>query len=126
MHSLLYLAASQPQLLMDHAEAYTDLLVEEAAAASIIWKRRALLTGVAICCLGVAAVLAGVALMLWAVIPAASIQAPWALIGAPLLPTIAAVGCMVTTGSKDGEGAFINLRRHIKADMTILRGATAS
>lgn len=126
LHPLLHLIATKPQLLADHAEAYADLLGEELGSASALWKRRALLVGVGLCCVGVSAVLAGVALMLWAVIPASDIQAPWALVVAPLLPAVVAVGCLVAARSQQAPGAFSNVRNQVKADVAMLREASAS
>ena len=126
MHPLLNLIATQPQLLAHHAEAYAELVVSEIGKASAAWKRRAMLNAVALCCLGVAAVLAGVALMLWAAIPAAQIQAPWTFIVAPLLPAAVAVWCLVTARWLGDGGAFDNLRRQMQADMLMLREVSSS
>ena len=126
LHPLLHLVATQPQLLADHAEAYADMVAAEVGAASAAWKRQALLNAVALCCLGVAAVLAGVALMLWAVIPAADIQAPWALIAAPLLPIAVALGCLWAARARTGGSAFDKLRQQLKADILMLREVSAA
>lgn len=126
MHPLLRLVTNQPQLLAEHAEAYADLFGEELDAASTMWKRQALFGAVALCGLGVGAVLAGVALMLWAVIPAADIQAPWALIVAPLLPLLAAIACAVAARNQTAEGAFGAMRQQVKADVAMLREVSAS
>jgi uncharacterized membrane protein YqjE len=121
MHPLLRLVTNQPQLLAEHAEAYADLIGEELSTASAMWKRQALLGAVALCGLGVGAVLAGVALMLWAVIPPADIQAPWALIVAPLLPLLAAAGCALAARSQAETGLFGAMRQQVKADVAMLR-----
>lgn len=126
MHPLLRLVTNQPQLLAEHAEAYADLFGEELDAASTMWKRQALFGAVALCGLGVGAVLAGVALMLWAVIPAADIQAPWALIVAPLLPLLAAIACAVAARTQTAAGAFGAMRQQVKADVAMLREVSAS
>ena len=119
---LLHLIATRPQLLADHAEAYLDLMGEELGRVSNNWKRRALLNAVALCSLGVAAVLGGVALMLWAVTPVADLHAPWALIAAPLLPLATALVCLLTaTGQDDERAAFSTLRQQVQADMLMLR-----
>lgn len=57
-------------------------------------KRRAMLNVVALCSFGVAAVVADVALMLWALMPAATGQALRLLIGVPLLPLAMSVWCL--------------------------------
>jgi len=126
MHPLLHLIASHPNLLADHAEAYADLLGEEFSAASVRWKRRALLSAVALCTLGVGAVLAGVALMLWAVVPPENLHAPWALIAAPLVPLVVAAGCAAAARAPAGPGAFENMRRQLREDVAMLREASAS
>jgi hypothetical protein len=123
MHPLLHLIATQPHLLADHAEAYAELLAAEIGNVSAGWKRRALLNAVALCCLGVAAVLAGTALMLWAVIPAAEIHAPWALWAAPLLPAIAACLCLMAARVREAGSGFDNVRRQVQADIAMLREA---
>lgn len=126
LHPLLHLVTSQPHLLADHAEAYADLFGAELDAASTSWKRKALLSAVALCSAGVAAVLAGVALMLWAVIPPADIHAPWALIAAPLLPLLAAGACLLAARTPPGEAAFDAMRQQVKADVAMLREVSAS
>lgn len=121
LHPLLHLVATQPQLLAGHAEAYAELVAAEIGTVSALWKRRALLNAVALCCLGVAAVLAGVALMLWAVIPQADVQAPWALAVAPLLPLAAALLCLMAARLRGEAGGFDKLRQQVKADIVMLR-----
>lgn len=126
IHPLLQLIATQPQLLADHAEAYAELMAAEIGDVSAIWKRRAVLNAVALCCLTAAAILAGVALMLWAVIPSGHLQVPWALIVAPLLPVAAALWCLMAARGHGERRAFENLRRQLAADMVMLREVAAS
>jgi hypothetical protein len=121
LHPLLHLIATQPQLLAEHAEAYAEMVAAEIGSVSTAWKRRALLNAVALCCLGVAAVLAGVALMLWAVIPPADIQAPWALVAAPLAPIAAAAACLWAARMGGELSGFDKLRQQVKADIVMLR-----
>jgi len=123
IHPLLHLVSTQPQLLGEHAEAYAELLSAELGRVGTDWKRRALLNAVALCSLGVTAMLAGVALMLWAVIPPAQIQAPWALVCAPLVPALLAMACLLALprASAGGGGAFASLRQQLRADMALLR-----
>lgn len=121
IHPLFLLIATRPQLLADHAEAYAELVATEVGHVSAAWKRRALLYAVALGCLVVAAVLAGVALMLWAVIPVASMQAPWVLIVAPLLPVAVAGGCLLAARSPGDSSGFDSIRQQMKADLAMLR-----
>lgn len=121
MHPLLQLAATRPQLLADHAGAYADLVAAEFGSASAQWQRRAVLGATAFCCAGVAAVLAGVALMLWAVTPPSALLAPWALVAAPLLPAVVALACGVAATTSDPRGGFHVLRQQVAADLVMLR-----
>lgn len=126
MHPLLHLLVREPDLLADHAGAYAELLGEEIGVASTHWKRKALLSAVALCSAGVGAVLVGVALMLWAVIPPENMNAPWALIAAPLVPLGLAVGCWVSAQRQAGSRAFEQVRRQLREDAAMLREARAS
>lgn len=126
MSPLLYLIATRPQLLVDHAEAYADLASAEVSQASVIWKRRAKLGVVAICSFVIAAILAGVAAMIWAVLPVVSNQAWWTLIVTPILPIGLGTGCLMAIRAQPQEGAFDALRRQLKTDMAMLREATLS
>ncbi len=126
LHPLLHLVATQPQLLAEHAEAYAEMVAAQVGAASAAWKRRAALSAVALCCVGVAAVLAGVALMLWAVSPPGTIHAPWALLAGPLLPAGVAVVCLLAARGGGAAGGFSALREQLKADIVMLREAGAA
>ncbi|BDT66618.1 hypothetical protein os1_07810 [Comamonadaceae bacterium OS-1] len=124
MHPLLRLVATQPQLLVDHVEAYADLVTEEIGHVSSAWKLRIVLYAVALCSLGVGTVLAGVALMLWAVVPFSEMHAPWALVAAPLLPIAVAICCLIAA-RQESTDSFDNLRKQVKADIGMLREVSA-
>jgi hypothetical protein len=126
MQAFIRLITTQPQLLVDHAEAYADLLATEARNISGAWKRRALLNVVALVCMIAAVIFAGVAIMLWAVVPEAQIQAPWALIITPLLPLAIAIACLLMARLPSESNAFDTLRQQVKADMVMLRQMNAS
>lgn len=125
IHPLLRLVATQPQLLADHAEAYAGLVGDEIGRSAASIKQRVLLNAVALCLLGVAAVLTGVSLMLWAVIPAANVQAPWALIAAPAAPAVVAVVCALL-GQRKPADAFAELKQQVAADLVMLREVSAT
>jgi hypothetical protein len=125
MHPLLHLIATKPQLLADHAQAYGELLATEAVSLSTAWKRRAMLMAIALCSLGVACVLAGVALMLSALMPAAAPQALVVLIMVPLLPLALCVGCLLAVRSQRDGPTLENVRRQFKADVAMLREASS-
>jgi hypothetical protein len=121
IYPFLHLVTTQPQLVADHVEAYAELVSDDIGEASIAVKRQVMLNAVALCSLGVGAVLSGVALMLWAVTPVATIQAPWALIVGPLLPLAVAIGCRLASQTKRSGKTFDNVRAQLMADMAMFR-----
>jgi hypothetical protein len=121
----LRLVSTQPELLGDHAQAYAELIASELGSVGANLKRRALLTALAICGIGVGAVLAGVALMLWAVMPAVQPPGLWALVLVPLLPFALACACLAAAQREGQEVAFGHLRRQAAADIAMFRQATA-
>ena len=122
MHPLLTLLATRPQLLVDHAQAYTALFNEEFGLACATWRRQVLLYAVALCCLGVAAVLAGVATMLWFA-TAAPAHALWVLVAVPTVPLLVAVVCLLLARQPPQSASFANLSRQINEDVAMLRAA---
>jgi len=125
MSPLLTLLATRPQLLVDHAQAYAELFTEEFCLARAAWRRQVLLYAVALCALGVAAVLAGVATMLWFA-TAAPAQAMWVLLAVPTVPLLLAVVCLLLARQPTPAASFANLGRQINADLAMLRAAGES
>ena len=121
IYPLLRLLATRPQLLLDHCEAYADLLTAEATVASSHWTRKAVLTLAAACSLGVALILTGVAVMIWAVTPVITSSITLALTGAPLVPWILALGCVIAARKRVVGGNMEILREQLSADMALLR-----
>lgn len=122
MHPLLALLATRPQLLLDHAQAYAALLGEEFGQASNDWQRRTLLQVAALGFLGVSAVLAGVAVMLWVTL-AIPATAPWVLVAVPVLPLLIAIVFLLLARQSNGREPFANLSRQVNADVALLRAA---
>lgn len=121
LYTLLRLSLTQPQLLADHADAYAELASTEMHAAAALWQRRLWLNALMLCCLGVAGVLAGVAWMLWLVTPVENIRWSWALMAAPLLPCVLALGCWIQVRGQGGGAAFDKLLQQLRADIAMLR-----
>lgn len=121
IHPLLRLAATEPHLLGDHVEAYAALVGEEVSKVSTSWLTRAGLYLAALCFLGVGLVLVGVALLLWAALPASGFQAPWALFVVPLTPFVIAGICVMVARATPMEKAFDTVRKQLNADMAMLR-----
>lgn len=124
-HPLLHLITTRPQLLAEHAESYAGLLAADLGALSGAWQRRGLLLVVALCCFMTTLVLAGVAGLLWAALPAAQWQAPWALWAVPLVPLTVALACLQGARTSPGS-AFGNAGRQLQADLAMLREAGAA
>ncbi len=124
IHPLLRLVVTQPHLLADHAEAYAGLLGEEVSQTVAGIKQRVLLSAIALGLLALAAVFVGVALMLWAVVPQADMQAPWALLAVPGAPALGGIVCLLIGRTKPGDN-FAGLRKQLAADMGLLREVSA-
>ena len=120
---LFRLAANEPHLLADHVEAYSGLVVGELRAATTLWKRQLGLRLVAGACFALAALFAGNALMLGAVVPAATISAPWLLIAVPAVPALVGLLAAVAAASSPPAETFAMLRRQFAADAAMLREA---
>lgn len=121
MHILLKLIMARPHLLADHARAYAELIASDFSDASAAFERRAILCGSGLIFMLVATVLGGVALLLYAVIPAGQINAPWALFVVPMVPLAASVGCLISMRALGHVSPFANLRSQAGADMDMLR-----
>lgn len=123
MHPLLHLIATRPQLLAEHAEAYAALVAAEVPRISAAYRRSAWLAALSLGSLGAGVVLAGVAAMLWAVTPDASLRGAWALIAVPALPLVAGLACALAARRGRESEAFDNLRQQVQADIELLREA---
>lgn len=125
LHPVFRLAAAQPQWLAEHAAGYAELLAEEIAASGHHLKQRLALQMVGLVCLGIALVLGGVALMLWAALPVQSLRLPWLLIATPLAPALLGVMALGWAGSLSPPPVFTALRAQLAADAELLRGSDA-
>jgi hypothetical protein len=123
MRALLTLLGTRPQLLVDHAQGYAALFREDLSLACAYWQRWTMLRAVALCSIGVAVVLSGVALMLWAVSPALQIHAFWALLAVPSVPLLMALGCYYLAQREPPAASFDNLSRQLSMDLALLRAA---
>jgi hypothetical protein len=125
LHPVFRLAASQPQLLAEHAAGYAGLLAEEVASSGAHIKRRLTLQIVGLLCLMVAIILCGVAVMLWASLPPASLQQPWLLWFTPLVPALIGALALLVAQNHKAPPAFANLREQFAQDASLLRRTTA-
>lgn len=120
IHPLLKLAASQPNLLADHAQAYAALATEEVKNFSSAWFRRI----VYYACAGMLAflglVFVGVALLIAAATAPEQRPAEWALLVVPLTPFVLAALCFVLARAKSMDTPFATLKAQVQADKALL------
>ncbi len=125
MHPVFRLAAAQPMLLAGHVGAYAGLVSEELRISAAAVHRRLLWQLAGALSLAVAAVLAGVALLLWASLPPGITPAGWLFVVTPLLP--AALGLWAgwrAQAHRNGE-PFARLREQLAEDADLLARHTA-
>jgi len=126
IHPLFRLLVSQPQLLAEHVEAYSELVAAEIGAVTAQWKRRALLQGLS-AAMGILGLLfAGVALMLWAAIPAGTMSHPWALWAVPAIPLVMAAWAQLAARAPLEVHGARRIREQLAADAAMLRSVSAS
>ncbi|OIN91040.1 MAG: hypothetical protein AUJ20_12445 [Comamonadaceae bacterium CG1_02_60_18] len=124
MHPLLALLLTKPHLLFEHVQAYGELFFEEFSQARVAWYRQLLLQVAALCCLAVTAILAGMAVLLWAVTPESQIHALWVLYAMPLVPLGVAVACIVMSyRHTTPAGEFAQLAQQLRYDLAWVRQA---
>lgn len=118
--ALLHLLLAQPDRVIEHASAYAALAADEGADAWAGLNRRLRLQFACGCCAVTAAVLAGVALMLWATLPALANQRVWLLVAVPLIPALAALWAGWTHHREADTVSFARLREQAGLDAAAL------
>ncbi|MEO6745549.1 MAG: phage holin family protein [Caldimonas sp.] len=126
IHPLLHLIATKPQLLGDHVEAYAELVGAEVGATSKMWISRVVFYAVSLFLLSAGLIFAGVALMLWAVVPPDNMNWPWLLILVPLVPVIAGVFCIMKARADMDRKPFETVKKQLSEDMAMLRDVSAA
>ena len=125
LHPVLRLLATRPQWLAEHAEAYAELATAEAGAVALAARRSVVLGVTLLSALATATVLGGVAVMLWAVVPALPAANAWVLWAVPAVPLLVALVALVMQQSASNPGHFIVLRQQLQADLALMREANA-
>lgn len=121
IHPVFRLAASQPLLLAEHAAAYADLVSEELSASSAQLKRTLVYQVAGVACLLVAAVLVGVAVLLWASWPMVEIRAPWLYALTPALPMGLGLVLLWMAQNRENRKPFASLRLQLAEDAALLK-----
>lgn len=120
IHPILRLAAAQPMLLAAHAGAYAGLMSQALRLGGSALERRLLWHLACALCLVVAAVLAGVATLLWAVLPMAGAPAPWLLVLTPLLPAVLGLWAGWRARTINPPDPFAPLQSQLAQDAALL------
>jgi uncharacterized membrane protein YqjE len=120
IHPVFRLAAAQPMLLATHVGAYAGLVSEELHTSAAALQRRLLWQLGGALCLTVAAVLAGVALLLWAALPPGGAARQWLFVATPLLPAaLGLAACWRAQVHRQGE-PLARLRAQLMEDAAVL------
>ena len=125
IHPLLRLAAAQPMLLIGHVGAYAELASQEMLNSVAVVQRRLLWQLAGALSLTVAAVLAGVALLLWAWVPAAGMAAQWLLVVTPLVPAVLGLWALWRARLHRSVEPFALLHAQLAEDAVLLSLHTA-
>lgn len=120
IHPIVRLVATEPQLLAEHVGAYASMIGDEAHQVQQRLILRILLGALCLCCVGIAAVLTGIALMLWAITPGLSTGAQWALGAAPAVPALVALVAGLIARKPSAEKAFAAIKAQVAADLRML------
>lgn len=117
---MLHLLLAQPNRVIEHASAYAALAAEEGADAWAGLNRRLRLQFACGRFAVTSAVLAGVALMLWAMLPSLADQRVWLLLAVPLAPALAALWTGWTHHCEADTVSFARLREQAGLDAAAL------
>jgi hypothetical protein len=123
--SLFRVVVKQPELLLDHAQAYAELFESELSSLAAVYGRSARLNTAMLSCLIIGSTLLGVAILLAAAVPQLGVYAACTLGIVPILPFVVAYGCHRLL--QDPVAApFEVLRHQIHADIRVLRAQAQS
>jgi uncharacterized membrane protein YqjE len=125
IHPVFRLAAAQPMLLAAHVGAYAGLVSEELHTSAAALQRRLLWQLGGALSLAVAAVLAGVALLVWVSLAPGVQPARWLFVVTPLLPAaLGLAACWRAQVHRNGE-PLARLRAQLTEDAALLAHHTA-
>ncbi len=125
MLPLLRALAGEPGALVDHATAYADLAGEELQRLGQGWSRRLAWLIAAGASALAALVLAGVALLLWATLPAPDASREWLLWAVPALPAVLSAVAVAAARYSAQQPAFAELRGQLRQDLELVREGLA-
>jgi len=124
-YSLIYMLTQQPHMLAVHAQAYADLLHQEAARALQQTQKRIWLYVASAGMVFAAVIFTGVAVMLWGTLPWALMGRPEVLIATPLVAWLIAWVLWRMAGSVSIGQGLSEFKQQIDADVAMLRELSA-
>ena len=117
VHPIFSVLISRPELVVDHVAGYAALVQEEASSVGLEVARRAIAWAVTAMAMLVFLVLAGVAVMLGAMLG----EFHWALVITPAIALVVAVVAFNIARQRLSAKAFTELRAQLDADAQALR-----
>ena len=117
VHPIFSVLISRPELVVDHVAGYAALVQEEASSVGLEVAKRAIAWAVTAMALLVFLVLAGVAVMLGAMLG----EFHWALVITPAIALVVAVVAFNIARQRLSAKAFTELRAQLDADAQALR-----
>lgn len=126
IHPLFRLLVSEPQLLAEHVEAYSELVAAEIGAVTTQLKRRAILHGLSVGLLVIGVFFTGIAVMLWAAVPADTMNHPIVLWATPAIPLVMAVWAHFAARAPVAEHGTQSIREQLAADAAMLRSVSSA
>lgn len=120
LHPLIRLATDRPQWLAEHLLAYGELAGDELGLVVAQWQRRLAWQLAAAALAVIAALLGGIAMLLWAATPGI-VSAPLALVLVPAGPALLAALCALAARGGPAGRRFAALRAQLDADLQWLR-----
>jgi hypothetical protein len=119
IHPIVHVAARRPQLLVAHAKAYGDLLLEEGRRTLSSLVIHAVLYAAAGVLGGLGLVFGGVALMLYAAVPG-ELRNGWLLVALPCASMLVALACAVVARALPVNVTLDVVGRQVKADIDMI------
>jgi hypothetical protein len=122
IHPVIYVAAGRPQLLVAHAKAYADLLLEEGrrTLSSVVLHVALYAAAGVLGLLGL--VFGGVALLLYAALPG-ELRNGWLLVALPCAAMLVAGACVVVARALPISVSLDVVARQVKADIDMIHEA---
>jgi protein-S-isoprenylcysteine O-methyltransferase Ste14 len=121
IHPIFSVLVKRPELVMDHVAGYAALVQEEASTVGMEVAKRAIAWGVAVLGLVVFLVLAGVSVMLAAMLD----EFHWVLVVVPGAALLLSVGAWTVARQRLPAKAFTELKAQLDADAQALRAVGA-